>query len=364
MAIGKGLIGLLIGYGACSWALAQEPGGLWQPAGEVGLRVGYNDNVTLSSANAEASSFLGAAFDGILWQEWGDGFQFEGFVLGEQRQYLDSEQVDKEQLLYGLVQVHRDWNKTWHADTGFEYFYQDQVIDVAATETNIQPARIQGHTFTGRIRVKRELGGGWLQLELAGTRQLFEELIDDYWEFTPGLEWTWPVQQDLELSLGYQYVTDWYDEDPALASEGEPIPGTQREAGRHEVVLSGRKYFGNDRQWRLTLRLSGRINQDTTGDYYDYVRPQASFRLRYRSADWEVEGGLRLNHYDYGVQTVAVGDPELRKRSELYCDVRVKRRIARRLHVVAEYNYEQTFSNRSVEQYAVNTVSGGITFEF
>jgi hypothetical protein len=361
MANGIGLIGLFMGC-AGTLLLAQEQA--WRPTGEAGLRVGYNDNVSLSSANPEASAFLGVGADGILWREWGDGFELEAFALGEHRQYLDSEQVDKEQLFYGLVQLGRDWDATWHVDAGLEYFYQDQVVDVSATETNIQPSRIKGHTFTGRTRLKRALGEGWLQLELAGTRQLFEELVDDYWEFAPRLEWTWPVRRELELSFGYQYVADWYDEDPALTSGGEPIAGSRREASRHELFMSARQYFGSDRRWRAILRLSGRINEDTTGEYYDYVRPQVSLRVRYRKSDWEVEGGLRFNHYDYGVQTVAVGDPELRRRSEVYGDVRVQRRVGRRLHLVAEYNYEQTFANRSLEAYTVNTVSGGVIFEF
>jgi hypothetical protein len=361
MANGVGFIGALMGC-ASSLVLAQEP--TWRPVGEAGLRVGYNDNVSLSSANPEDSAFLGVAADAFLWREWDTGSQLEAFVLGEHRQFLDSEQVNKEQLFYGMVRFGHDWETTWHADGGLEYFYQDQVVDVSATETNIQPSRIKGHTFTGRTRFKRAVAGGWLQLEFAGTRQLFEALVDDYWEFSPGLEWSWPARKDFELSLGYQFMADWYDEDSALTAEGEEIAGTQRQAARHELFMTARQYFGPDRRWRVTLRLSGRINEDTTGDYYDYVRPQLSLRVRYRWADWEVEGGLRLNHYDYGVQTVAVDNPELRQRSELYGDVRVQRRLSRRLYLVAEYNYEQTYSNRSFEEYTVNTVSGGITFEF
>jgi hypothetical protein len=86
--------------------------------------------------------------------------------------------------------------------------------------------------------------------------------------------------------------------------------------------------------------------------------------VRYRLAGWEFEGGLRANHYDYGVQRVSVDDPEFRRRSELYCDLLVQRRLSRRFRVFAEYIFERTFSNRAVEEYHVNTVSGGVGYEF
>jgi hypothetical protein len=366
MATGRELTVTLALCGTVGWIQAQDlkAAPMWQQVSELSLRVGHKDNVTLSNAGAEASPFVGAELDGMVWRGLGENGQFEGFLLGEHRQYLDAEQVEKEQTLYGLLQMRQEWGEDWRAGAGFEYFYQDQVIDLAATEVEVEPARIQGHTFTGRARAKRGLGGGWLELELGGTRQLFAEVIDDYWELAPRLEWTWPVQAGSELSLGYQFAYDWYDRDPALTVEGEPIPGTRREMGRHEVVFAGRQYFGKDRRWRVTLRLSGRINRDNASGYYDYVRPQASVRLRYQWAEWEVEGGLRLNHYHYREQTVAEGDTELRRRSEVYGDLRVQRRLGGRFRIFVEYDYEQTFSNRGVEEYAVNTVSGGMGFEF
>ncbi len=346
------------------WAQDFESLPIWQQLTDLSLRAGYRDNVTLSSSSPEASPFVEAGLDAMVWRGLGERTRFEGMVLAEFRHYLSSDQVDGEQTVFGLAQVRHDWSEHWRGGEGFEYVYQDQVLDVSATEAELQPSRIRGHTFTGRSQLKRGLGGGWMVVELAGTRQLYEELIDDYWEITPGIAWEWPVFEGLEMSLGYQYSHDWYDEDLALTVQGEPIPGVGREAGRHELGLTGRHYWGAERAWRLTWKLSGRVNRDGESGYYDYVRPQLSLRLRYRWGGWELEGGVRANHYDYREQWANEAEGEHRWRSELYCDLVVERRLTRRLRLFAQYDYERTFANRDVEEYAVSTVSGGLRIEF
>jgi hypothetical protein len=357
---------LLLLFGPTEWGSGQELdlSPAWQQATDIGVRAGYKDNVTLSSSSPDGSAFLGVGLDSMVWHELGPRSRFEAFLFGEHRQFLESDQIEKEQTLFGLLQLRQDWTDIWQSGTAFEYLYQDQVIDLTATETETQPSRILGQTFTGRSDLKRRLGGGWLELQVAGTRQFYEEPLDDFWTFSPSLEWTWPVLEGAELSLRYRYVHDWYDNDPVLSESGDPIPGTQREAARHELQFTGRQYFGVDHRWRLTLALSGRINRDNESGYYDYVRPQASLRLRYRLRGWEVEGGVRANYYDYGVQRVAGADSDLRWRSGINADVMVQRQLNRRFRIFLEYNYEQSFSDRAVEAYSVNTVSGGLGIEF
>jgi hypothetical protein len=345
---------------------AQELGSLpiWQQVTDLALRAGYKDNVTLSSANPEARAFVEAGVDAMVWRGLGERSRFEALLLAEHRQYLDSEQVDHEEMLFGLVQVRQDASESWRGGGGLEYLYQDQVLDVSATEAEIEPSRIRGHTFSGRTQLKRGIGGGWLAFELACTRQLYEDLIDDYWELAPGVEWSWPVWERTEMGLSYQYSHNWYDEDPALSVEGEPIPGVGREAGRHEVVLTGRHYWGGERNWRLTWKLGGWVNTDQASGYYDYVRPQVALRLRYRWGGWELDGGLRANHYDYRMQWADEVGGELRRRSEMYFDFLMERRLTPSLRLFAQYDYERTFANRAVEEYDVSTVSGGLKFEF
>lgn len=359
-------IGLLLWCGTRGWGSAQELtlSPVWQQATDIGVRVGYRDNVTLSSSNPDGSSFLGVGLDSMVWHELGPRSRLEAFLFGEHRQFLESDQIEREQTLFGLLQLRQDWTDNWRSGAAFEYLYQNQVLDLTATETKTEPSRIRGQTFTGRSHLKRGLGGGWLELQVAGTRQLYGEPLDDFWTFSPSLEWTWPVLAGAELSLKYRYAHDWYDDDPALSEAGDPIPGTQREAVKHELQFAGRQYFGEDQKWRLTLTISGRINRDNESGYYDYVRPQASLRLRYRVGKWEVDGGVRANFYDYAVQRVAGADSELHRRSGINTDLIVQRRLNQRFRVFLEYNYEQTFSDRAVEEYHVNTVSLGLGIEF
>ncbi|MCL4178956.1 MAG: hypothetical protein KJ072_14590 [Verrucomicrobia bacterium] len=320
--------------------------------------------MTLSSANPEASAFLEAGVDAMVWRGLGERSRFEALLLAEHLQYLDSEQVEHEEMLFGVVQVRQDASESWRGGGGLEYLYQDQVLDMSATEAELEPSRIRGHTFSGRAQLKRGIGGGGVAVEGAGTRRLSGDWVGEEGERAPVVEWSWPIWERTEMGLSYQYSHDWYDEDPALSAEGEPIPGVGREAGRHEVVLTGRHYWGEDRNWRLTWKLGGRVNTDLASGYYDYVRPQVSLRLRYRWGGWELDGGLRANHYDYRIQWADEVGWEHRRRSEVYFDFLMERRLISWLRLFARYDYERTFANRELEEYDVSTVSGGLKFEF
>lgn len=367
--VARWLIGVLAGA-ACGLLAAQEadlpradPIG-WRPLTSVRLGAGYKDNVLLSSFVREDAPFLSAAVDGFLWRPVGDNTEFEGLLLGEHREFFGMEHLDREQMFLGLLQLRHKWNDNWRGSGAFEYLYQDQVVDVSATEAVVTRARVRGHTIGVRPSVRRSLGGGWLELQVAGTRQLFGGLLDDYWQVAPRLGWEWPLRASTEIGVNYEWAHRWYDQDEQRTAAGAVIPGTRRVLTQQEAGFLVRHQWGEGGRWRLTGRATGRLNRDEESGYYDYVRPQISLRLRYRTGSWEWEAGGRLSHYVYRVQRVAEDDGARRRRSEMQVEFRMQRRLTETLRVLLDYAHERTVANRAAEEYWVNTVQGGVEWEF
>jgi hypothetical protein len=355
---------------ACGLLAAQEvelPGADpigWRPLTSIRLGAGYKDNVLLSSFVRDDAPFLGVAADAFLWRPVGDHTEFEGLLLGEHREFFGVEDLDREQMFFGLLQMRHGWNDNWRGAGAFEYLYQDQVLDVSATEAVVTRARVRGHSMGVRPSLRRALGGGWLELQLTGSRQLFGGLLDDYWQVAPRLAWEWPLQESTQIGVHYEWAYRWYDQDEQRTAAGAVIPGTRRVLTQQEAGFLVRHQWGEGGRLRLTGRAAGRLNRDEKSGFYDYVRPQISLRLRYRTGSWEWEAGGRLSHYAYRVQRVAQDDGARRRRLEMQVEFRVQRRLTETLLVFVDYAYERTVANRAVEEYWVNTAQGGIEWEF
>jgi hypothetical protein len=344
---------------------APPPGLSWQPMGNVRVRGGYKDNVLLSSFAPVGAPFVGASLEAFVWRPLGEEGELDGVLVGEHRQFVGVAELDFEQTLFGLVQVRRELGGAWRLGGAIDGMYLDQVLDLSATEDVTRRMRVRGGSFGARPSVRRGLGAGWLELQVAGNRQVYVgELLDDHWQVEPRLTLGWPVGARSEVAVAYEVGWRWYDEEPERTSEGEPIPGTRRRMTHHDVALTVRHVWGEDRQWRLTGRVSGRVNEDGGSGYFDYVRPQGTVRLRYRARGWELEAGGRATYYGYRVQRVNVTEGELRRRVDLRGDIRAQRRIYRGLSVFLEYEHERTLANRRAEEYRVHTVSGGLDWEF
>jgi hypothetical protein len=87
-------------------------------------------------------------------------------------------------------------------------------------------------------------------------------------------------------------------------------------------------------------------------------------QIRYRWARWEAAAEVKYARYLYSVQTVSGPDSPKRDRSEVLFDLRCERQLFKRLRLFAQFEHERVFSNLTVEEYTVNTVSAGASWEF
>lgn len=336
----------------------------WSHAVAVRTGAGYKDNVTLSHFTPEASGLLVGGLEYTACRLPLDGTEVTLFLDGEHRQFLSSESVEREDLVLAQARVNRFLGERWQASLAAEYFYQDQVIDASATEP-IPPTPVVGHTLAARPALRCDVAPGyWVEAQPFGSRQLFSRPLDDYWEFgglfTLGLTYG----HKSEITVSYEVTPRLYDSEEAFSAEGERLPGTQRRLLQQEVRWSWRHTFDAAGRWRVTTRLGCKLNRDQGEGWFDFTKIYVAEQLRFRARGFEATAGARFANYDYPVQTVSATDPATRNRHEVILSLRCEQQLVKWLRLYAQFEHERTFSNLAAEEYSVNTVTGGLSWEF
>jgi hypothetical protein len=263
-----------------------------------------------------------------------------------------------------MAQLQRRWAASWSLKLGTEYLFQNQVVDVSATEPQFETMQVVGHAIVVRPSVRWSPGDLWLELQTPGQRQLYESPLDDSWQYGVKLQLGLPVDTTSDYSLSYEFARNPFDTEADRAPNALPIPGSQRVMDQHDGRWTWRQAWDETRRWQTIFRLSVKAAFDHASGYYDYVRGQVFLQVRYRHKDWEVSAESRWGHYAYPVQTVAADDPALRRRTEWACGLHGERRLSRHWQAVADYSHEQTQGNRVGDDYSANTVSAGLNFRF
>ena len=336
----------------------------WEPSLTLTTGGGYKDNVTLSHAARESSSFVRSGLEARLIRLPLDGTQVTLLVSGEDTRYLTSKSVDYEDTAVAQAEV-RKYIGDWQLAFGAEGGYLDEVIDLSITESNRMAVPVRGAVVRGRPVVQRDFDQGvWMSLELPGSRQYLDAPLDDYWELGPKLTLGQSFANRSEVALSYTFTHRGYDNQLARDVTGAFIPGVTRSDGQHDLALAVKLYCDKQRRWRSLTRASVRGNSDDAGGYFDYRRLQISQQLRFQSKAWLISGEVRVARYEFPGQTVSGPGSDQRSRTDVIVAVRAEGQIVKHLRLYTQFDREQTMSNLKLDEYEVNIVSGGVMVEF
>lgn len=347
----------------------------WEPSFSVRTGGGYKDNVTLASTSPESSPFFRSGLElAVLHPPW-KGTEITLFLDAEDTRYFSSRTVDDEQTVFAQGEIKHQWLNDWQAGIAVESSYQNQVVDISVNDligTVISPTnhaiQVRGESAAARPSVRRDLSGkSWLAFEFPVMRQFFDLPLDDHWEGGPSVTCGVRYGDGSEVTFAYDYLYREYDTAVLRTRAGDPVNQT-RTVDQHEFRWAWKHYWDEDRRWRTTVKVGYRASSDNGSGYYDYNRTLVSAALRWRKHPWEVLAEARYAHYQFPVQTVGSlmlnGDPSKRRRSDWSVRLRVERELMRHLKGFAEYDCEQSISNVSIEEYTVNTISGGLMVEY
>ena len=338
---------------------------MWDQSFSGRVGAGYNDNLLLSRDAREKSSFVFGGLDYTLFRLPLDGKQFTLFLSGDYTRYPEGQQVDHEFFGLALARFKFDLTPSWHPGFDLQYFYQDQVIDASITETNSGPTLVQGHNISARPSVRRDLPGGfWLEGSAAITRQYYRAPLDDYWEGGPQLSVGRDYGFQSSASLTYHWLLRDYDTREDVTLKGAGVPGTSLQFRQHEIEASLRHNFDAERHWRSVTKLGVLWSEDNGSGYFNYTRCQISEQLRYVAKSWEIKAQVRFANYDFLQQSASATDSSTRQKEVFAASLRGEKKLFPKLKVFAEYAFERSLSNRTLDEYQVNKVSGGIDWEF
>lgn len=326
---------------------------------------GYKDNVLLGNQNQIASPFVAGGLD-LMWirlpiDSWEALFLFSG----DYTRYVSEQQVDKEANVLAEAQAKKSLGDGWKIGLSAEYVYFNQVFDNSIVSTQFVALPVEGHGLTLRPSVLKNLGRGYrLELELPATRQWFGQFIDNYWEVGPKLSFGREYGRKSDISVSYEFDDRIHDTREARDSAGNLIAGKGLQFWQHELSSSWRQQWGNSNHWRTVTRLSLQFNQDNGDGYYEFLRPLVSEQIRYRAPSWELRAEARLSYYGYAYQRIGDLTSPLRHKSYIRWNVRGEKSLTKNLKLFAQYEYETAISNIKIDEYDVNTISGGVEWEF
>jgi hypothetical protein len=326
---------------------------------------GYKDNVLLSSFAPQSSSFTQAGLDLMVLRLPIDNTEFLFFASGEDRRYLHSVGVNKEQTLITQAQLKQALGKGWQAGLSLQYFYLDQVFDVSATEADLATVKLQGHGLTARPSLRQSFGTrDALQLELPLTRQYFISPLDDYWEGGPKLTWEHEYGYGSEWTASVGLNHRLYDHRSPADLSGNISPGGSLEFEQPAAEWAWRHHWDQKKRWRTVTKAGYEYNLDNGSGFYDYHRYQISQQIRYTAASWEVAAQAKWYRYQYPLRTLSMTDLNKRHLTGLMLTLRGHQTIYKSWKLFAEYEYERQQSNQAGFGYTVNTILSGVEWEF
>ena len=338
---------------------------LWQPSLNLRSGFGYKDNVTLSSFAPQASSFESVSGEAMLMRLPWDNWQINLFAVGTDTRYLNhAAGVEAEDHAAASAQFTWFPQDDWRTITTVEYAYMDQMMDVSATYGATERQQVLGQGLTVKQGARADVGPWFADATFAGSRYYYRAPLDHYWQFGPTLTAGRYYGRSSEVSLTYGVLPLRYDTREQVASDGALLTNTSLRFVAHNVDLTWQQHWDQARRWRTTVRLNGERTTDNGSGYFDSWQYRFTTQLRFRPPGWELSARASVAYYDFNRQPLSPSDPRTRHRSAVLVGLRAEKILSRHWKLFAAYDYERSLSNLDLEQYAAQTCSGGLEYEF
>lgn len=358
---------LLLGVGpavrlGAATATNHSPEAVWDVSARAEVGGGYKHNVLLTSVSPENSPFVLVSADVSFIRLSETGSEFTMFFLGEDTQYTDAPSVGGERFASGTLQYAQPVGGQDQLALEFSTLYQNQIMDVSDTETNLSRILVDGVGMALKPRWTHQLSSGWeTRIETFGGPQLYAAPVDSYWEAGSRAALARTYGHKSELTLGGQFAHWIYHDREQNDTEGNPVPNTALTFWRPEVFGQWRHHWDAQKRWATTTRLGWLWNLDNGSGYWNYDRLAIGQKVRWRDSGWEIAAGVKFGWYRYAVQMVGA---EHRERIYTTIDVRVERRLSTRWYFYAAAGSDWNWSNQSLDQYSDWTAGAGIGAEF
>ncbi|HEX3716635.1 MAG TPA: hypothetical protein VH595_01595 [Verrucomicrobiae bacterium] len=354
---------------------------IWDKSVVVRSAFGYKDNVLFSPAtqHPEGSGFTLNGLDVTVFRLMNNGSRFFFFVSGDDTRYftpvksesfstLQPTTIDNEDDAIAMAQYRWNWTSNWESALALQYFYQNQVFNVAteagalSTEAAV-PA--DGNNITFRPSVRGQFGSNfWGEAELRLNRQFFDAPLYSYWLAGARLTLGVDVGRADTVSLSCEGDRLIYDSEADASRTGTNIAGTELRTWEHQAQLQLTHYFDRKKHWSSHSAASFIYNADNGSGFFNYYNYSFDEDLGWAVGKWNFKVDAHYWRFSFPWQTANVpGAPKL-ERDVVTCGARIERKLSKHWRVFMDYEHDSSLCNDPADRYEANIADGGAELEF
>jgi hypothetical protein len=350
------LAALAAAAGAAGAAPALPPLPAWSSSVAVESAVGYKDNLLLSAAGEERSSFLRGSAELLIMRVPSGSFEYSSFAQAEGTRFLQGRTVRNEARVWLRNEAGWRPGPQWELHLPVTGYYDDKVFDQSDTELERLTAvlRVFGAVAGPALRWDFHRSA-WLEAETSGQREKFADHGNDAWTRHASIRVSVAPLPGLEAGVGLNSRWRDFDFRSQYSAAGRILPGTLLRTREDEADLRVVFRRNGVSPWQVALRAGLLDYRDNGSGYFDRREIQLEPEFSWRPSGWELRLRGAARRVEFGVQTVGVGlNPAPRIRDEHEVDLRVERRMRAGWSVFASFRWERARSNERIASYVVN----------
>ncbi len=328
----------------------------WSASASFDAAFGYKDNLLLSHAGEERSTFARGVAELVLLRLPTGPLEFSYFASGERTHFFSGDVVRDLSQAWSRAEV--GW---WLGDkvrlglpvTGY---HAHDVFDVSDTdvERSVAELRVKGAMLGPQVRwnLARSF---WLEAQALGDRKRYDDGANDGTVGEGNFWLGWIHSERLEVRVGALRRWRNFDRRARYSAAGRELAGTVLKIAEQEVQARVDAVWDAAKRWRTNTRVALLHYRDNGSGYFNYRELRADQEVEWKTEQWLVRLSATATRIEFGVQTVGLGlRPAMRVKDEYSAGLRAERKLTRRWTVLGEYEWERSRSNDLLASYRVN----------
>lgn len=336
----------------------------WQAGVSAKLAAGWRDNPLLSAVNREERAFVRTQLETFLWRLPKGAWEAMTFLNGDVIRYVQPlPDLAGEQSWFGQAEVRWQPRPGLRASLSTQGYFQDQVIDLSATETERSVARLRvtGAVLGGEVRITPAAPVSLVALTQAHESR-YRGFSEDFGEIKLGGRLVWTPHEAWNVTATVLSRVRDYEARPAYTVGGRPLTGTLLSLHQDEAEL---KVAFTRGRWQTSLTALGLENRDGGSGYFDYDERRGRASIEWKKDPWRLSLEAAAVRYRYRVQTVGIGfDPPRRRRDDVEVTLRAERTLRTRWTWFGEVQGERSRTNEANASYTQTTVMAGLAYTY
>ena len=328
----------------------------WSASTNLQTGFGYKDNILLSHAGEEGSSYALGGVEALLWRRPRGRVDYFAFINAEETRYFSSQAtINHEAQAFAQAEWRYRIGEVFKFALDGQGYYLDQIFDVSDTEVkrDVAELKVTGATFGPTVRWAF-WPGWWVETRATGKREVYHDGLNNS-AVGEGAVWLgWRPCPRFEVSVGGTGRQRDFDRRTQYDSGGRALDGTLLKIAEREGELRCDVTWDAAARWKTTTQAGTLHYRDNGPGYFNYHQRKLEQTLEWTTDKWLVrlEGSAR--RLEFEVQTVGVGIyPPARIKEEFIAQLRVERKISSRWTVFAEYDWERRRCNDLIAAYRV-----------